>query len=81
MKMPIINWTNETTPIKQSGFIAIAIFGSWAITVLFAAFYLWFGYKIGITGYLTLWAVLLAAFSLILFRWLETKGSRRFEEL
>lgn len=81
VKMPIINWTNETTPIKQSGFIAIAIFGSWAITVLFAAFYLWFGYKIGITGYLTLWAVLLAAFSLILFRWLETKGSRRFEEL
>ena len=80
-KMPIINWTNETTPIKQSGFIAIAIFSSWAVTIVFAGLYSWIGYQRGIVPYLALWAVLLAAVSLILFRWLDTKGSRRFAEL
>ena len=80
-KMPIINWTNETTPIKQSGFIAIAIFSSWAVTIVFAGLYIWIGYQLGIVRYLALWAVLLAAVSLILFRWLDTKGSRRFAEL
>lgn len=81
IKMPIINWTNETTPIKQSGYIAIAIFSSWAVTIVFAGLYIWKGYQLGIVRYLALWAVLLAAVSLILFRWLDTKGSRRFAEL
>lgn len=81
VKMPIINWANETTPIKQSGFIAIAIFGSWAVTIVFAGIYIWVGYQLGIVRYLMLWSVLLAVISLILFRWLDTKGSQRFAEL
>ena len=81
IKMPMLNWSNETIPIKQSGVIAIALFGSWAITVIFAGVYLWIGHQIGTVRYLALWAVLLAAAALILFRWLDTKGSKKFAEL
>ena len=31
VKMPVMTWSNEVTPIKQSGGVAIALFGGWAI--------------------------------------------------
>ena len=79
--MPVLNWTNELAPIKQSGAVAIALFGCWIVSIIFAVLYLIIGYRIGASAYLLLWTVLLAAVSLLLLRWLDTKGADSFASL
>ena len=81
LKMPILNWTNEIAPIKQSGAVMISIFGSWAICVAFAGLYMLAGYKIGAALYLLAWTLLLAAASALLLKWLDTKGAEEFASL
>ena len=81
VKMPILNWTNEIVPIKQSGSVMIALFGGWAVCAVPAGLYLLVGYKFGAAPFLLLCAVLLAAAGLVLLRWLDSKGSRLFAEL
>ncbi len=81
MKMPVLTWTNEITPIKQSGAIAIALFGGWGFAILLGGLYLLVGYKLGAVIYLLLWTILLAAASLWMLHWLDTKGSRSFAAL
>ena len=40
IRMPILNWTDETAPIKQGASVMIALFGNWFIIVVFAILYL-----------------------------------------
>ena len=75
VRMPLLHWTNELAPIKQSGAVMIALFGGWAVSIVFGVLYLAVGYLIGAALYLLIWAVLAAAASLILLRWLDTKGA------
>ena len=81
VKSPVLHWTTETVPIKQSGAVAIAIFGGWGFVILFAVPYLLLGSLMGLTVYLAAWAVILIAASVILYRWLMTKGAAIFEKL
>lgn len=81
VRMPLLSWTDETAPIKQSGAVAVAVFGSWGISIAVAGLYLLIGYKIGAAPYLLIFAVLFAAAALFLLRWLDRKGSRIFSEL
>ena len=81
VKMPILNWTSEIMPIKQSGAMMIVMFGSWAITVAMAGLYLWIGYQIGAVAYLSICSILFGSVSLILWRWLNTKGAAAFAAL
>lgn len=81
VRMPLLSWTNEVAPIKQSGAVTLAIFGSWGICVVLAGLYLLVGYRIGAAAYLLLLTVLLAAVSLLLLRWLDTRGASVFEAL
>ncbi len=81
LKFPMMIWSNELTPIKQSGAVAIALFGGWAFAAVFGIVYLLVGYKIGALSYIACWMVLYAVVSLVMLRWLDTKGSREFSEL
>ena len=81
VRLPILNWTNELAPIKQSASVAIALFGGWGICASFAGTYLLVGRFIGATAYLILFAVLLGALSFALKKWLDTKGAKMFSEL
>ncbi len=81
VRMPLLNWTNEIAPIKQSGAVAVALFGSWGICVLFAGSFLLIGYRLGAALFLLLWTVLLAAAALLLLRWVSTKGAKIFAAL
>ena len=81
VRMPLLTWTNETAPIKQSGGVTIALFGSWAIGIVFAGLYMLLGYKIGAAAYLLVWVVIFAAAALVLLKWLDTKGAAEFEAL
>ena len=81
IRMPILNWTDETAPIKQGAAVMIALFGNWFIIVVFAVLYLWVGYTIGIVAYLAAWTALFALAGVFLLHWLDTCGSRKFAEL
>ena len=81
VRMPLLAWTSELVPIKQSGAVAIAMFGGWGISIILLGLYLLIGYKIGTAVYLFIWTVLFAAAALGLLRWLDTGGSRIFAGL
>ena len=46
-----------------------------------AAPYLFLGAFIGLTVYLAVWLVIYASVSLLLYRWLNTKGAEAFSKL
>ncbi len=81
LKMPNLQWTNETVPVKQSASVTLALFGGWGVA--FAVFGLFFlaGKVMSPTVYLGIIAVLLLAACILLYRWLKTRGAKIFEEL
>ena len=81
VRMPLLNWTNEIVPIKQSGAVMLAMFGGWAFCVVFAGLYLLVGYRFGAAAYLLFWSVLYLAAGGILLRRLDREGSRTFAQL
>ena len=81
IRMPLLNWTNETAPIKQSGAVVIILFGSWGVIAAMAGIYLLIGYRIGALSYMACWSTLLAIVSLILLKWLDTGGAETFSAL
>ena len=81
IRMPLLNWTNETAPIKQSGAVTIVLFGSWGICLAIAGVYMLVGYKMGAVLYLILWTAVFTVLSLLLMRWIETGGADLFSDL
>ena len=81
VKMPVMTWSNEVTPIKQSGGVAIALFGGWAICAVIGLGYLALGWHLGAAVYLLVWSVVLAVLTLLMQRWLDTKGAAAFAAL
>lgn len=81
VNMPVLNWTNEVAPIKQSGGVAIALFGGWVVVLAFGGLYLLVGYKLGAAAYLAAWIALLGVASALLLRWLDMKGAAAYMAL
>lgn len=81
LAMPILNWTNETAPIKQSGAVTLALLGGWGIIVIPGILYLLIGWRLGAVTYLIIWAAVMAVISLVLLRRLDTKGAAAFRML
>ena len=81
VRMPLLSWTDETAPIKQSGAVTITLLGGWALSAGIGILYMFIGYKIGPVPYLLLWTVLFAAAGCILLHWLDTKGGLAFASL
>ena len=81
LRMPVLKWTDELAPIKQSGAVAISLFGSWGLVVVLAGLYLLIGYRIGPAPYLLICTAIFAAAGLLLLRWMDTRGSAAFAAL
>ena len=81
VKMPVLSWTSEVTPIKQSGAVSVAIFSSWGIVMAFAGLYFLVGRFVGAGIYLGFFTVLFTGLSLLLLRWLDRKGAEIFSAL
>ena len=81
IRMPLLNWTTEVAPIKQSGGVTLSLFGGWAVSIVFAGLYLLIGHRIGAVLYLLIWTIVLAAAGLLLLRWLDTRGAAAFAAL
>lgn len=76
VKMPILNWTNEVVPIKQSGAVLITLFSGWAMAAIPAVLYLLFGHLFGAFWFLLILCAVFAAAGLLLLRWLTRTGGR-----
>ena len=81
VRMPLLNWTNEVAPIKQSGAVTISIFSGWVLGFVLAGLYLLVGYRMGAAVYLLLWTALYAAACFALLRWMDTRGAAAFKAL
>ena len=81
LKMPLLNWTSEIAPIKQSGAVGIALFSGVILSVAFGGLYLVVGQKLGAALYMLIWTALYAGAALILLRWLDTRGASAFDAL
>lgn len=81
LKMPNLSWTNEIVPIKQSASVILALLGNWVCAVALGGGYLLFGWKIGLTGYLALFSLAVAAVSAVMYIWIKRRGTKIFAEL
>ena len=81
IRHPIMEWTTEIIPLKQSAAVTIALFGGWGFAALFAVPYFLIGQLIGLVPYLTAWTVIYSALSVLMYRWLNTKGAEAFSRL
>lgn len=81
LKMPNLNWTNEIAVIKQSGAVAITLFGGWAIAIVVGGLYFLVGGVLGPVLYLGIIALIFAALDVLLYFWLRKKGAAIFAAL
>lgn len=79
---PVLTWTNELTPIKQSAPAMITMFGGFGYTaLLFIGYMVLPGYTLGYVRYIGIFIVVNVVAGLTLYFWLRTKGCERFAEL
>lgn len=79
---PVLTWTNELTPIKQSASVMITMFGGFGYTVLlFIGYMMLPGYTLGYVRYIGIFIVVNVVAGLTLYFWVKTKGCDRFAKL
>lgn len=81
LKMPNLNWKDETVPVKQSMPVMLTLFGGWVAVVSLGAIFFALSRWISPTVYLLLATALLGVLSAILLVWTRTKGAKIFEKL
>ncbi len=78
LKKPMLDWTNETVPIKQSASVAITMFGAWAMILAEAVAAYFLRNSFNLIPYLF---ILPLALCVLLNRHLYTKGEKEFSDL
>ena len=81
LKMPNLTWTNEITPIKQSGCVMLSLFANWFYAIALGGLYFLCGNALSAAVYLAIFAVVTAAGSALLLRWVKQRGTRLFAAL
>lgn len=81
VKFPNLTWTNEVVPIKQSFSVFLAMMGSWVYTIALGAGYFLCRRLLSATAYLSVISLFTAPLSLLLYRWLRTRGTKIFATL
>ena len=81
LKRPMLDWTNETQPIKQSTNILFSTLGSLFFALILMGLYLIVSMFAGPEVYLIFCIVLMAVLTFLLHKWLRGKGRKLFAEL
>ncbi len=81
LKMPNLSWTDATVPVKQSLCVLLALFGGWAMVLAFGGIYLLVIDIITPLLYLIILSLVSAVTSVLLMRWIDTRGAKIFETL
>ena len=81
VRLPLLNWTSELAPIKQSASVLVSMLGGWIVSAAVCASYLLIGYRLGAAPFMAAWTALLAVAAWLLLRWLDTRGAEIFAAL
>lgn len=81
LKMANLTWTNEITPIKQSGAVALTIILNPLFLFAIGLIYFFFAYHIGFPVFMGICEIITAALCIFLYTWLKKKGTAIFEAL
>lgn len=81
LKRPMLDWTNETQPIKQSLNILFSWLGSMLLSAAFAALYLLLATFVHPAVYLLICTVILALLTFLIQKWFRGKGRKLFAAL
>ena len=80
--MPTLHWTNEISVIKQSGCSMLAAIGGWIYPIIFIVLsVLCVKQDLDITIFMLVWMLVTLLVSIFLYRWLTTKGCRKYLDL
>lgn len=77
---PNVNWTTETVPEKGLS-VLFAMLANWLIAIAIGALYWLLRNHMSAEAYLAVCTAVLAAVSLLLRRWLATRGAERFANI
>lgn len=75
LKMPNLNWTSESAPVKQSMSVMISLFGGWVLIALLGFVYYLLRYTFQPMIYLLLVSILLLLCNAALYAWLKKRGT------
>ncbi len=81
VKMPVLSWTNEIAPMKQSGGVAVSLFGPDAILIALGVLYYLLGYRIGSAPCLMFFGCLCSLVTVMIAGWLRNKGAKAYSNL
>lgn len=81
LKVPNLEWKNETVPVKQSLPVLLSMLGGWIIVIVLGVLYFMLSGIITVRMYLAACALLFALLSAALLAWLRTRGARIFSAL
>ena len=81
LKSPMLDWTTEMIPIKQSMSVTVALFSGWGYALVLGGGYLLLSNFVPAQVYLAVFLVLTLAAAAGLYRWVMTKGTQAFEAL
>ena len=81
LKLPNLNWTNETVPVKQSMSVLLAMFLPWGALVLLGLLYYALRNVLAAEFFLLLAGLIVAALSVLLLIWLKKRGTKIFASL
>ena len=79
---PVLTWTNENMPVKQSAAVMITMFGGFGYTfLLFAGYTMLQGWTLGYVWYMSIFTAADIVIGVVFYAWLRTRGSAKFAEL
>ena len=76
LKLPNLNWTNETVAVKQSASVIVAMLANWGVIFLFFIGFYFLGEPLGPSLFMLLCTVLCAAASALSLLWLKNRGQK-----
>lgn len=81
LKLPNLNWTNETVPVKQGMAVGLSLLGGFLVIGALAVGYFFLTWLIPAWLYLLLCGAVFAAVTVCLSIWLYYRGTKIFEAL
>lgn len=81
LKHPMLDWQDETAAVKNGASVMLTVFINMFITMAPALLFILVSAGVPIIVVLAAWLVLAAGLTVIIYRWIFTKGVKRFEEL
>ncbi len=81
LKMPNLDWTNETVAVKQSIGVMISLFSGWVIILALGGLYFAIDRYIGADIYLVCATFIAGLGAILLLVWIKTKGTKIFANL